>query len=142
MAFRVLNFEEGRVVQLAAAASVTFLKGNAIRDNGVGFIDNSAANEEGDVQYICNEAIVTGGSTGELVTCYRVDPSVRISADCDLAPAQTDVGTLCDLGGAGTLNPNQSDDDLFYIESIDLSNGAVGTSTVVTGYFTQAVPNS
>ncbi len=141
MAFRPLNWEEGRVVQLAAANAVTFVKGNAARDNGSGFMDNSAANEEGDVQYIVSQAVLTA-SEGELVEFYRVDPSVRISADCDAAPAQTDVGTMCDLGAAGNLNPNQSDDDLFYIESIDLSGGAVGTSTVVTGYFTQAAPNS
>ncbi len=141
MAFRPLNWEEGRVVQLPAANAITFVKGNAARDNGSGFMDNSAANEEGDVQYIVAQAVLTA-SEGELVEFYRVDPSVRISADCDAAPAQTDVGTMCDLGGAGTLNPDQSDDDLFYIESIDLAGGAVATSTVVTGYFTQAVPNS
>lgn len=142
MAFRVLNFEEGRIVHLAAAASITFVKGNAIADNAVGFITNASGGQGGDVHYIADEAKVTGASTGELVRCYKVGPSVRISADVDNAAAQANVGTVCDLAGAGSLNPNASDDDLFYIESIDLAGGAVGTSTVVIGYFQNGVPNS
>jgi hypothetical protein len=142
MAFRPLNFEEGRLVRLPTAASITFTKGNACVDNGVGLLTNAAAATAVDVKYIAAETVTTGASTGDLVDFYKVDETVRVSADCDAAPAQTDVGTMCDLAAAASLNPDASTNDLFFIESIDLSPGAVGTSTVVTGYFVHGTPNS
>lgn len=142
MAFQPVNFEEGRLVRLPAAASITFTKGNAAVDNGSGLMTNAGASTAVDVRYIVAETVTTGSSTGELVDFYRVDDSVRIKADVDAAAAQTDVGTVCDLAGAGSLNPDASTHDLFYIESIDLSDGAVGTSTKVFGYFVGGTPNS
>ena len=142
MAFRPLNFEEGRIVHLPTAASVTFLKGSALADNGSGFLTNASGGQGGDVYFISDEALVSGASTGELLRCYRVDPSVRISADCDAVVSQTDVGTVCDLAGAASLNPDATADDLFYIEMIDTSTGPAETSTVVNGYFQGGVPNS
>lgn len=140
MAFRILNWEEGRVVDLPATNAVTFVKGNAIAFS-TGLVTNASIDQDTDVRYIVDEGKLTTVS-GELLRCYKIDPSVRLSADCEDAPAQTDVGTFCDLAGAGSLDPNSSTDDLFFIESIDLQAGAVGTSTVVTGYFQNGVPNS
>ena len=142
MAFQPVNWEEGRMVQLPAAASITFTKGNAIADNGSGFITNASAGQGVDVKYVAAETVTTGASTGDLVLCYDVTGNVRCRADCDAAPAQTDVGTVVDLAGAGSLNPDASADDLFFIESIDLAGGAVGTSTSVFGHFVHGAPNA
>lgn len=141
MAFRPLNYEEGRLVRLPAATTVTFLKGDACVDNGAGLMTVAASSTAVDVHYIAAEGVVTTAN-GQLVDFYKVGPDVRLSADCDAAPAQTDVGTVCDLASKNTLNPDASTNDLFYIESIDLAGGAVGTSTVVTGYFVSGTPNS
>jgi len=139
MAFRALNFEEGRLVRLPVAAA-TMVKGDAMVDNGSGFLTPATGGNGTQIEYIAAATVATTPTEGDLHDFYRVGPSVRISADCDAAPAQTDVGTYCDLAAAGSLNPDASTDDLFYIESIDLAGGAVGTSTVVTGYFTQGAP--
>ncbi len=115
MAFRPLNHEEGQVVLLPTAASVTFVKGNALVDNGAGFITNATGGNGPQIEYVAAEALVSGAATGDLLRCIRVHPGLRFSADCDAAPAQTDVGTYCDLAAAGSLNPDASTDDLFYI---------------------------
>lgn len=142
MALYPVNFEHGRVVQLPTAASITFVKGNAVVDNGSGYLTNAASSTAVDVKYIALEGKTTGAAAGELLKVYKVDESVRVHADCDAAPAQTDVHTVADLAGAGSINPDASTNDLFYIESIDLADGAVGTSTKVYGYFTHGAPNS
>ena len=141
MAFIPLNYEEGRVVLLPLAASITTTKGGAVVDNGSGFLTNAASSTAVDIQYVTAEAMTSGSSTGELVACWPTR-GVRFVADCDAAPAQTDVGTHCDLATAATLNPDASTNDLFFIESIDTGDGAVGTSTKVTGYFAHGVLNS
>ena len=141
MAFKPLNWEEGRQIQLPCAASVAFVKGGAAV-YATGVMNVAAAGEQGDIHYIVMETVTTGAAAGDIVEFYRVDPSVRIEADVDAAAAQTDVGTYCDLATVATLNPDASDDDIFFIESIDLRHGAVGTSTKVTGYFTHGTPNA
>lgn len=141
MAFRPVTEEAGRYRKLPAANSTTFVKGEAVVDNGSGLLTNSASSTAVDIRYIAMENRVTT-SSGELLLVYKVDESVLINADCDAAPAQTDVGTLADLASKTTINPDASTNDLFYIESIDLSGGAVGTSTKVNGYFVQGVGNS
>lgn len=140
MSFQVLNWEEGRLVDLPATNAVTFVKGNALTITS-GLVTNAAADQNIDVMYIADEGKLTT-TTGELIRCYKIGPSVRLRADCEDAPAQTDVGTFCDLAAAGSLDPNSVTDQLFFIESIDLTEGAVGTSTVVTGYFQNGTPNA
>jgi hypothetical protein len=138
MAFRPVNYEEGKTVLLPAKASIAFVKGNALVDDGAGFITNGASSTAVDVNYIADETVTSSGTDG--ATLVRCIPTrgIRFNADCDAAPAQTDVGTLADLGAAGNVNPDASSNDLFFIESIDLSGGAVGTTTKVFGYFQHA----
>lgn len=135
MAFRPINFEEGRVVLMPVATSQTVVKGDALVDNGSGLLAVATNSTAVDINYIAAETVTTTATT--LVKCIPTR-GIRFSADCDAAPAQTDVGTLCDLASVSTVNPDASSNDLFYIESIDTSKGAVGTSTVVTGYFQHA----
>ena len=123
---------------VAAANSTTFTRGNAIVDNGSGLFTNAASGTTVDVRYLAAETVTTT-SSGQLINAWRVSPSVDVDADCDAAPAQTDVGTVCDLAGAGTINPDASANNLFYIERI---NGVVGTSTNVRGHFVEGAPNA
>ena len=142
MAFRPVNFEEGRLVGLPAAATITFVKGNTAIDNGSGFMTNGASNTAVDVLYICDETTTTGGTAGEIVRFYKVDPSVLINADCDDVVSTVDVGTSCDLAAAGSLNPDATTNALFYIEKADTSNGnAVETTTIVNGFFLNGLAN-
>jgi len=141
MAFRPVSNDSGRYRSLPAANSVTFTIGMAAVDDGNGLLTPAASSTAVDVKYIAMEGVTTTAS-GQLVQFYKVDESVLISADVDAAAAQTDVHTVCDLASSTTLNPDASTNDLFYIESIDLSDGAVATSTKVFGYFTNGAPNS
>lgn len=138
--FRPVNREQGRVVLIPCATGQTINKGDALTDNGSGLLVPATSSTAVDIKYIADESVVTSGTT--LVRCYKVDESVRILADVDAAAAQTDVHTYADLASVSTVNPDASTNDLFYIESIDLTAGAVGTSTKVFGYFTNGVPNS
>ena len=140
MAFQPVNYEEGKVVLLPAADAITFVKGNALADDGNGLLTNAAGDQNADVKFIAADSLLTT-SSGQLINVIPVE-GLRILADCEDAPAQTDVGTHCDLAAAGTLDPNSTTDDLFFIESIDLADGAVGTSTKVFGYFATAVLNA
>ena len=124
--------------------AATYTKGQALSVTG-GNYTTAAADQDGEVFAICMEGIVVGTS-GNTALCIPTR-GVRFLADCEDAPAQTDVGTFCDLAAATTLDPNSSTDDLFFIESIDTSRangglGPVGTSTRVYGYFNHANPNS
>lgn len=138
MAFRPVNYEDGKTVLLPAKASITFVKGNALADDGAGYITNAGSGTAVDINYIADESITSASTDG--ATLIRCIPTrgIRFNADCDAAPAQTDVGTLADLAAAGTVNPDASSNDLFFIESIDLTGGAVGTTTRVFGYFQHA----
>ena len=140
MAFRPINYEDGKVELVAAATSQTIVKGDALADNGSGFLAVATSSTAVDVEYIAAKTITTT-SNGELIPCIPTK-GVRFNADCDAAPAQTDVGTVCDLASVSTLNPDASSNDLFYIEAIDLSGGAVGTTTRVIGHFVEGTPNS
>lgn len=126
------------MVDIPAAASTAFVKGNAVVDNAAGFITNGSAGGNVDVRYVCMQTITTGATAGELVLCCSTD-GVTFEADTDAAWAQTDVGTEADLAAAGTVDPDASTDDVFYIER---GVGTAGTDTVVIGHFTRGVPNS
>lgn len=135
MAARPLSGASGKTLLVPAANTTTFTKGNMVVDNGSGYITNVAAGGNADVHFITLETVTTT-STGQLVLCLRTK-GVRFEVDTDAAPAQTDVGTYCDIAAAGTLNPDASTDDVFFID------GIVDTSTtVVRGHFTEGVPNS
>ena len=149
MAFRPVNFEEGRLVRLRSAASVAFVKGHAciasaVADATQGYMVLAASGTAVDIRYIAAETVTTGAVEGTMVEFYKVDPSVRINADCDDVVSTADQGTYCDLATVSTLNPDATTNDLFFIEKADTSadNGAVETTTVVYGYFVGAVPNS
>lgn len=136
--FKPVNYEEGKAVLLPAKASISFVKGNALKDDGSGYITNAAAGDNTDVRYVSMETKTTGAGDGaEQLLCMPVK-GVRFEADTDANPAQTEVGTYCDLAAAGTLDTDAVTDQVFFIEKI---KGAVADRKVI-GYFAEGVPNS
>ena len=133
MAFIPINFEEGRLVDLPMTAA-TYTKGQALLCTS-GYYITSAAGSNLAVDYVCMEGIVIA-TTGNTAKCISTR-GVKFLADCDAAPAQTDVGTVCDIATATTLNPDASTDDIFYIESVILPL----TAKQVVGYFMHENPN-
>lgn len=131
----ISNFQH-QLVRVGVANSTTVVKGDAMVDNGSGYLTNASAGGNVDVHYVAMQSVVTTAD-GQLVLMCRTK-GVTFEADTDANPAVTDVGTEADLAAAGTVDPDASTDDIFVIESI---KGAVGDRKVI-GYFTEGVPNS
>ena len=143
MAFIPVNFEEGDFV-LHPMVAATYTKGQALTTSS-GNYTAAAADQNGAVEAVCMEGVVIA-TNGDKALCITTR-GVKFLADCEDAPAQTDVSLSCDLASATELDPDSVTDNLFFIESIDTSFangglGAVGTSTRVFGYFTHVNPNS
>lgn len=139
MAFEDTNYNKPPVL-VAAATGQTIVKGDALVDNGSGLLVPATSSTAVDIVFVAAETVTTT-SNGQLVACIPTR-GVRFRVGCDAAPAQTDVGTVADLASVSTINPDASSNDLFYIEAIDLTAGAVGTSTFVYGHFVEGTPNS
>lgn len=137
MAFTPILYDQGKLVRVAAANSTTFVKGDAVVDNGSGLLTTASAGGNVDIRYICMESVTTT-SSGQFILCCSTD-GVTFLADTDAAWAQTDVGTEADLAAAGQVDPDASTDDVFYIER-GIGGAAVGTQ--VWGHFTRGVMNS
>lgn len=136
MAFTPIFGDSGKTVRVGVATSTTVTKGNALVDNGSGYLTNASAGGNVDIHFVALETVTTTAD-GQLVLAVRTD-DVTFDADTDADPAQTDVGTYADLAAAGQVDPDASTDDVFYIESIV---GAVGDRKV-RGFFTKGTPNS
>ncbi len=138
MAFRPVNNEEGKKLLIPAKASIAFVKGNALKDDGAGFITNAASGDNTDVFFIADEEITSNGTDGvTLLNCTLVK-GVLLEADTSNTPAQTDVGTDVDLSAAGTVDTTAATDQVFHVVKVVLPLSA----KKVIGYFNQGVPNS
>lgn len=135
--FNPIRFDNGKLERMKVANSVAVLKGAAMVDNGSGLLTLASSSTAVDIEYVAWETVTTTAS-GQLVLMLKTD-GVQFEADCDNAPAQTDVGTVCDLATNSTVNPDAVTNTLFYIESIV---GTVGTSTKVLGHFVEGAPNA
>ena len=137
MVFFPKLYDSGKITQIAGAASITFLKGSAVVDDGAGFLTNAASGTAVDIHFVTVEAVVTSATAGDLVEVLRTWGAI-FDADTDADPARTDVGTEADLATVATINPDASTNDLFYIESIQ---GALA-DRLVRGFFLAGAPNS
>lgn len=137
MAFLPVEGHQSAYCHVGAATGQTINKGDALVDNGSGFVVPASAGGNVDIRYVAMETVTTTAN-GQKVLAVRT-AGVTFLADTDAAVAQTDVGTEADLAAAGQVDPDASTDDIFYIEAIV---GAAGTSTKVLGHFTRGVPNS
>lgn len=134
MAFTPINFDEGKVIDLGAAAA-TYTKGQALT-YASGNVSTASAGQNGEVFAVSMENKVIG-TAGDPLKCI-ITRGVKFLADCTANPAQTDVGTECDLGSATALTAANNTDNLFYIESVVMPLA----SKKVVGYFKHENPNS
>lgn len=137
MAFRPINYEEGKMVLMPVANSETIVKGYALVDGGAGNLVVATSSTATDIHYVAMETVTTT-ATAQLVKCIETT-NVLFDADTDAAWATADQGTYADLASVSTINPDASSNDLFYILK---GIGTAATDTRVLGYFTRAVPNS
>jgi len=137
MAFRPLNYDEGKLVEMPCATTITIAKGNALVDNGSGYLTNAANTTAVDVHYVAMEGATTTAN-GDLVLCIETE-NVLFDDDCDAAWATANQGTYADLASVSTVNPDATTNDLFYILK---GVGTTAVDTTVLGYFTRGIPNS
>ncbi len=126
--------ERGITRLLPAKASITFAKGDMLKDDGNGYLTVTASSQAADINYIAAENKTTGSADGELLSVWPTQGNITFVCDTDANPAATDVGTLCDWATVSTLNPDASSDDLFFIEKVILPL----SSKKVQGYFMHA----
>jgi hypothetical protein len=133
MAFIPKQYDDGKLVYMGAATTQTIVKGDALYDNGSGYLEVAVA-ADGNIAYVAMETVTTTAN-GERVLCLRTD-GVTFEADCASGganPAQTDVGTLVDLSDKDELDLTASTTDVFFIESIALP----ASDKKVIGHFRQ-----
>ena len=122
---------------MPTATSQTIVKGDALADNGSGYLAVASSSTAAPVTHVAMETVTTTAN-GQLVLCVRTNEGI-FEADCDAAWSITDQGTYADLASKSTVNPDASTNDLFYIEK---GIGTAETDTVVQGWFAHYVPNS
>jgi hypothetical protein len=136
MAFTPVRYDEGKLITLACAASVTFVKGDAVK-NASGYITPSASGDNTDVEFVAMEGKTTGGSTGELLQCVKVR-GTEFVVDCSNTPTQAQMLTQVDLSAAGTIDTSATTDQVFFAAQIV---GAAADKKI-RGWFVGGTPNS
>ena len=138
MAFRPLNYEQGKRVLVPAKASIAFVKGNALKDDGAGYFTNSASGDNTDVWYVCDRTVTSAATDGETLLEVIPTAGIRFEVDTSNTPTQTEAGVPGnDLSAAGTIDSSAVTDEIFHIEQFVLPLS--GKKAI--GYFTRGVPN-
>lgn len=122
---------------MPTATTQTIVKGDALVDNGSGYLAVATSATAVDVHYIAMQTVTTTAN-GQLVLCLETE-NVLFEADCDAAWAQAQVGTYVDLASVSQLDTDAVTNQLFYILK---GVGTAGTDTKVLGYFTRGIPNT
>jgi len=135
MAFRPVNFDEGKTVRRRAGA-ITIAKGDALVVTS-GLLALATSSTATDVVYIGAKAVTA--TSGDYVDVWEASPDMLWEADCDGVVSTVDIGTFADLATVSTINPDASSNDLFFIEDLV---GVAETSTKVVGRFTREVTAS
>lgn len=126
---------QGSDISYFPCAAVAIAKGAAVHDNGSGYADDATTAFANTFLGIALEAVDnSAGSAGDLnVAVITPGANLQYWVPCanNDAMAQTDVGTVIDLEGAGTVD--NSDTTCvswgFLVEAIDISTDAVAANT-------------
>ena len=137
MAFKPVKYEEGKLVQLPAANTQTIVKGDALVDNGSGYLAVATSATAVDIHYVAMQTVNTT-ATGQMVLCIETE-DVLFEADCDAAWTTALVGTYVDLATVSTLDIDAVTNELFYVLK---GIGVTAVGTKVLGYFTRGIPNT
>jgi hypothetical protein len=137
MAFIPRKYDEGKLVQLPAANSQTIVKGDALADNGSGYLAVATSATAVDIHYVAMQSVVTT-ATGQMILCIETE-NVLFDADCAAAWTQAQVGTYVDLSTVALLDTSAVTNQLFYVLK---GIGVTAVGTKVMGYFTRGIPNT
>lgn len=116
----------------ALAATVTIVKGDALQDDGNGYMTNAGTSFAATHMGVA-AADVVGDSSTKYVEYYPLDTktqySVPVSTNAVLT--RTAIGTLCNLGNNDDLDiaTNPTEGIAFRIDDIDISADAIAANT-------------
>ena len=118
MAFIPINYEDGQLIKLPmndGGSNADYTVGQALVISS-GLYQTATAGQGTDVEAVCMEAgnISTDGE--ELLSIST--RGMRFIADTAADTVATQVGTYVDLSSATALDTTASDDDIFYLETI------------------------
>lgn len=138
--FKPEQYESGKLVKMSCADAQTIVKGDALADNGSGYLATVAADGGAPITHVAMETVTTTAD-GEMVLCIRT-MGIVFEADCEQTVSVTDKGTYVDMASKSTLDPDSVTDQIFYIESIVGGDDAAETSKKVKGWFAHYAPNA
>jgi hypothetical protein len=130
--FKPKKYNDGDMVNMELASSITVAKGDALAFTG-GYLRLATATDTS-IKYVAQEGAVVGAGEHPEILCVRTD-KVLFEADTTGNMAVAYRGTVCDLTDEGELNENAVAVKVFRIESI------VGATTdkKAQGYFSQDI---
>ena len=141
MAFRPINYEKGKTVEMPCATTQTIIAGDALVDNGSGYLALATSSTAVDIHYVALQTVTTTAD-GQLVLCLETE-NILFEADTDgTAWLTAEQGTYCDIGASAVttdLDTSASTNDLFYILK---GVGTSGTDKKVLGFFTRGILNT
>jgi len=115
------------------ATGITVTRGNALVDNGAGYLTNATADSSNDIIGVASITIV--GDATLKVSYWPAYPDVWFKADCDGAPTRAQINTVVDLSDANTIDEDSTGNSpVFLIKGI-LDENADGTYDRVYGPF-------
>ena len=129
----ISKMSETGIKRCGIAAATTITRGNAILDDGNGFVGDAGADIAATLKGIAAETVVNAGAAGAAdVAYYPLFANNQYSVPCDtVLIAQTDIQELCDLGGdSGHINPADAvaTGIAFVIDDIDVSAEALAAN--------------
>ena len=122
---------------MPCANTQTIVKGDALADNGSGYLAVATSATAVDIHYVAMQTVTTT-ATGQLVLCIETE-NVLFEADCTAAWTTAQVGTYVDLASVSSLDTSAVTNELFYVIK---GIGVTAVGTTVLGYFTRGIPNT
>ncbi|MFA5158733.1 MAG: hypothetical protein WC451_06145 [Patescibacteria group bacterium] len=135
MSFRPIRYDSGRLCQLPLAVSQTITKGMGLKWSS-GYLTVIETGSYQDTRFVAMEDVTTSDSQHTLITVIPTDPDIQFEAGCSHVVSVVDRGTYADIATSGTIDPDGSTYNDFYVTDIV---GAAETSTTVLGYFTHTI---
>lgn len=138
MAFRPLNFDEGKCIHIPASAggsSQTINKGDGLKISS-GYYTPAASGDNTDVWFVAAETLLVTAD-GQLIKAIPTRDTL-FEVDTSNTPTAAQQGLAVDLSAAGTIDTSAVTDQVFFFVSAKLPL----SSKKAIGYFTLGVPNS
>lgn len=115
------------------ANGATVTRGNALVDNGSGYLTNATADTSNNIIGVAT-ITVTGDGTAR-VSYWPAYPDTWFKVDCEGTPARSQINTVCDLADANTVDEDSTANSPVFLIKEVLDEDQDGTMDRVAGPF-------